>query len=271
MSKNFDAAKRGFVYDPVTLTMDMCVNGKIVVKYAGDDLSVVYTNDTAQKYDVGTLLQSWNKKFRYCYAHTAHTRYVGAANTDQWSVTNAATNASAVVGAKSFSVANTDATKNSLVGGSVTMFTSPLQHYTIIANDASDGTNTTLYIDGALTAALTAASTWCTAYKNLYGYTQAPGSISSYVDYITFVSVPVCTVAATSWFWGQTAGPCYGVAGSTVPGSAAQQREVYFSTAGNVLDYGDGNAGAGMQYAGYLLPRTANGSGDQLYMLQLES
>jgi hypothetical protein len=245
------------------------VDGVVVDKYSGGLAPTIYEDTVAQLYVLGTRLQIGEQVFRYCKAGSALTRYVAGCNDDQWSLTNAAAKATSAVGSTSLTVANTSATVDQYVGGYVAIFTSPLQVRRIIANAASDGTDTVLTLDGPLEAAVTSASTWITGYPNIYSDVTAPPSTSGHVDYISFVAIPVCTVASGSYFWGQTWGPCYGVAGSTVPGSAAQQREVYFSTAGNLLDYGDGNAGAGAQYAGYILPRTASGSGDQFYMLQL--
>lgn len=268
MARNVFGSKRGFGFDPITNSLDLFVGGVRMDKMT-DACPVLYEDSTSQDYLLGTRLQVGEQVFRYCRAGSALTRYVAGCNDDQWSLTNAAAKATSAAGSTSLTVANTSATVDLYVGGYVAIFTSPLQVRRIIANAASDGTDVVLTLDGPLEAAVTSASTWITGYPNIYYDVTAPPSTSGHVDYISFVAVPVCTVASGSYFWGQTWGPCYGVAGSTVPGSAASQREIYFSTAGNLLDYGDGNAGAGMQYAGYLLPRTANGSGDQFYMLQL--
>lgn len=266
-----DGMKRGWHYDPITKTMDLMVNGRIVRKYgsAGDSAIVHSTNSATQQYDLGTPLEVDDRVYRYCRAGSALTRFVAGCNDDQWGLTNEAADATSAIGSTSVTIAETVATLNSLSGGTLVIFTSPLQMRRIVSNAASDGTSTVCEIDAPLEAAVTTASTWITGYYNIYYDVTAPPSTSGDVDYITFVAVPVCTVTSGYYFWGQTWGPCYGVAGSTVPGSAARQREIYFSTAGNVLDYGDGSAGTGAQYAGYLLPRTGSGAGDQFYMLQL--
>ncbi len=251
-------------------TLDLVVGNVTVTKHGGgDEVIDLYADSTTQLYTLGTRLVYGDQVFRYCKAGSALTRYVAGCNDDQWGLTNAAAKATSAAGATTVTVANTTATKDQYVGGYIAIFTSPLQVRRIKSNAVSDGTNVVLTIDGALEAAVTSASTWITGYLNIYSDVTAPPSTSGHVDYISFVAIPVCTVASGSYFWGQTWGPCYGVAGSTVPGSAASQREVYFSPAGNLFDYGDGSAGAGMQYAGYILPRTASGSGDQFYMLQL--
>lgn len=260
----------GWRRDLARNTLDLVVGDVEVTKYGGGkEVIDLYNDNTVQLYTLGTRLVYGDQVFRYCKAGSALTRYVAGCNDDQWSLTNAAVKATSAAGATTVTVANTSGTKDQYVGGYIVFFTSPLQVRRIKSNEASDGTDMVVTLDGALEATVTSASTWATGYPNLYSDVTAPPSTSGHVDYISFVAIPVCTVASGSYFWGQTWGPCYGVAGSTVPGSAASQREVYFSTAGNLLDYGDGNAGAGMQYAGYILPRTANGAGDQFYMLQL--
>jgi hypothetical protein len=260
----------GFRRDHARGTLDVVVRGDTISKYGGGDIvEGLYEDSTTQLEDLGTRLQYGDQVFRYCKAGSALTRYVAGCNDDQWGMTNAAVKATSAAGATTVTVANTSGTKDQYKGAYVVFFTSPLQVRRVMSNAASDGTNMVLTLDGALEAAVTSGSTWATGYANLYSDVTAPPNTSGHVDYISFVAIPVCTVASGSYFWGQTWGPCYGVAGSTVPGSAASQREVYFSTAGNLLDYGDGSAGAGMQYAGYILPRTGSGAGDQFYMLQL--
>ena len=271
MARNVKASKRGFGYDFAAKTLDIYVDG-VATRKIGGESPKIYSTSTTMLYPLGTRLEVDERVFRYARAGSAHTRYVAACNFDQWTLTNEEPNASAAVGATSMSVVNTTATKDLYVGGWVAICTSPIQVRRIIANDASDGTDTTIYLDGALEVAVTLNVTWVTGYPSIYYNTYAPGSVPAAggnVDYISFVCIPVCTVAASSYFWGQTWGPCYGVAGATVPGSTANQREIYFSTAGNLWDYGDAGAGTGAQYAGYILPRTGSASGDQFYMLQL--
>lgn len=251
-------------------TLDLVVGNVEVTKFGGaDEVIDLYDDSTTQLYTLGTRLVYGDQVFRYCRAGSALTRYVAGCNDDQWSLTNAAVKATSAAGATTVTVANTTATADLYEGGYIVLFSSPLQVRRIKGNAASDGTDTVLTLDGALETGVTSATEWATGYPNLYYDVTSPDNTSGNVDYISFIAVPVCTVASGSYFWGQTWGPCYGVAGSTVPGSAANQREVYFSTAGNLLDYGDAGAGTGMQYAGYILPRTGSGAGDQFYMLQL--
>lgn len=260
----------GWRRDFTTDTLDLIVDGVNVTKYGGGNKVIsLYEDSTTQLFTLGTRLVYGEQSFRYCKAGSALTRYVAGGNDDQWSLTNEEPNASFAAGVSTITVVNTTATKDQFVGGYVSIFTSPLQVRRILSNDASDGTNTTLYLDGVLEAGITVDSTWVTGYPNIYSDVTSPDNSSGDEAYLSFVAVPVCTVASGSYFWGQTWGPCYGVAAQTVPGSAANQREVYFGDDGNLWDYGDLTAGTGAQYAGYLLPRTDSGAGDQFYYLQL--
>jgi len=234
------------------------------------DFQGIYEDSTTKNYHLGARRElADGRVFRYCRAGSALTRFVAGGNDDQWSLTNEEPNDAAAIGATTMTVVNTAATVNQYEGGWVVIFTSPLQMRYVTSNDASDGTDTTIYLDGGLEVAVVADSTWVTGYSSIYYDVTAPNLSSGDEAYLTFVAVPVCTVASGSYFWGQTWGPCYGVAAQTVPGSAANQRLVYFGDDGNLWDYGDLTAGTGAQYAGYLLPRTDSGSGDQFYMLQL--
>lgn len=263
--------RMGWHWDAVTQSLDLCVGNRIVRKFGASHITTATTRTTSttQLYALGTPLQIDDCVYHYCRAGSALTRFVAGGNDDQWGLTNEAADATSAVGSTSVTIAETAATADSLVGGILTIFTSPLQVRRIVSNAASDGTSTVCTIDMALDTAVTTASTWITGYYNIYYDVTAPNLSSGDEAYLTFVAVPVCTVASGSYFWGQTWGPCYGVAAQTVPGSAANQREVYFGDDGNLWDYGDLTAGTGAQYAGYLLPRTGSGAGDQLYMLQL--
>jgi hypothetical protein len=271
MARNLTGSKRGWGWDSTIPSLDLFADGAIASKYANaENHPDLYTTDTTQKYALGTRLQVDDRVFRYCRAGSALIRYIGGANNDQWSLTNEEPNQSASIGDTSIQVVNTTGTKGLYIGGWVVIFSDPLQMRRIVDNDASDGTDITLYLDGALEAAITKDSTWVTAYPSIYYDIYEPSNVTGGgEDYISFVCVPVCTVASGEYFWGQTWGPCYGVADVTVPGSAVGQREIYFATSGNLSDYGDNLAGTGAQRAGFLLPQTASGAGDQLYMLQI--
>ena len=228
----------------------------------------IYTQSATQNFRQGTRMAIDDRVFHYGYSGEALIRMMGAYNHDQWPI-NAALLTAAVIGQATITVPEATCIADEYAGGSIVLFTGVLQERRIIGNDASDGTEAILYLDGAweLGAVI---GTWVTGYRSIYANIQAPPAPNP--DYMSFVCVPRINVLINRWFWGQTWGPCYGVADSTVPGSTANARDVYFATSGNLLAAGAGVgfAAYGHQRAGYLIPRCTFGNGDQHYMLQLQ-
>jgi len=207
-----------------------------------------------------------DRVYHYARAGEALQRWQGACNNDSWSLTNEEPNQDASVGDTEIQVVNTTATKNQYQNGWVVIFTGRVQVRRILANDASDTTDTKLYLDGGLEEAIANGTTWVTGYPSIYYDTRHSAS-----DYNSIVCVPNCVVASESYYWGQTWGPCYGRVISTVPGVTAYDREIYFGAEGSLYGHiqAEGDTAGGYQRAGYLLPKTSSGGGDQLYMLQL--
>jgi hypothetical protein len=235
---------------------------------AGRPEQAYHEVSTTQNFEEGTPLAVGERLFRYCYAGTDLERNIGGFNFTQWPI-NAALTAAAVAGRKTMSVPEATAAADYYKGGWLVVFTANMQFYEILGNTASDGTNITLTLDRAIEEGA-AIGTWVTGYPNIFKDVRAPGSAGMVAGYNTVVCVPPVAVAAGEFFWGQRRGPCYGVADGTVPGITADQRELFFEESGNLAPQTDIGAALGHQRAGYLLPRTENGSGDQFYWLQLE-
>jgi len=232
----------------------------------GQSSQGIYEESITAKYVVGTKREQDDRTFRYSRATEALIRNMGALNSAAWPI-NAATLTGALTGATSMSIVDAACAAGDYAGGFIVIFTAPMQMRRIIGNDASDGTEAIIYLDGALEDDV-AIGTWTTGYTNIYAALQAPPAAAP--DYVTFIGVPLINATLNHYLWLQTSGPCYGVADGTVPGSTANHRDVYFATSGNIEPYGDGAAGIGGQYAGYLLPVTAFGAGDQFFMLDLK-
>ena len=263
----------GWRRDTATNTLDLVVDGVEVTKYAAKldrtaDVAPIalYEDNTTQLYPLGTRLVTDERVFHYARAGAALNRQQAAGNNDSWSLTNEEPNASYAAGVTTIGVVNTTATKDLYAGGWVAIFTGRLQVRRIVGNEASDGTDTVLYLDGPLEEGITVDSTWVTGYPSIYYDTRHAAS-----QYNTIVCVPNCVVASGSYYWGQTWGPCYMRAISTVPGVTAFDREVYFGGEGDAYGHiqAEGDTGGGYQRAGYLLPKTTSGGGDQFFMLQL--
>ncbi|KKM83102.1 hypothetical protein LCGC14_1312740 [marine sediment metagenome] len=226
----------------------------------------VYEGSVTQKYRIGSRMVVDDRVFRYGKATEALIRNMGALNSASWPI-NAATLTATTIATSQIKVVEATCSAGDYAGGYIVLFTSPLQIRRILGNDASDGTEAILYVDGAWELG-GAIGTWATGYKSIFRAIQAPPAAAP--NYVSFICVPLISVTINYYFWGQTWGPCYGVADGTVPGSAANKRDLYFASSGNLEPYGDGAAGVGGQYAGYIIPTTSLGSGDQFYMLSLQ-
>lgn len=226
-------------------------------------LQDIHEASTVKNYDLGTRLVEGDRVFRYCLAGAALNRFIGGFNVNQWPI-NAALTAEAAAGLKTMSVPEATCVKDYYAGGYIAIFTSPLQFYRIKSNTKSDGTNCVLTLEVTIKA-VAAIAKWVTGYPSPYINIQ---NIPANPGYASVVAVPVVEVPSGSYFWGQTWGPCYAVADGTVPGITADTREVFWAQSGNIQPYADFGAGKG-QRAGFLIPRTENGSGDQFFMLQI--
>lgn len=260
-------AYSGWKKDPASGSIDIVSGGETLVKYSGPTPDPnIYADETTQRYKLGTRLAVDNRVFHYARAGAAMNRADTAMNADSWSLTNEEPNQSAAIGATTIQVVNASATKNQYQGGWIAIFTGRLQVRHILANDASDGTDTTLYIDGGLEEAITADSTWVTGYPSIYYDTRTAAE-----NFHSIVAVTPCVVASGSYYWAQTWGPCYARAAGTVPGVTAFDREIYGAGTGAL--YGgiqaEGATAGGYQRLGFLLPKTSSGGGDQFFMLQL--
>jgi hypothetical protein len=258
---------KGWKNDPLSGSIDIVAGGETLVKYSPPTPSPnVYADETTQRYKLGTRLAVDERVFHYARAGAGLNRANTVMNFDSWSLTNEEPNQDAAIGATTIQVVNTTATENQYQGGWVAIFTTRLQVRHILSNEASDGTDTTLILDGGLEVAIANGTTWVTGYPSIYYDTR-----TSAENFNSVVGVAVCTVASASYYWAQTWGPCYARAAGTVPGVTAFDREVYAAGTGALYGHiqAEGATAGGYQRLGYVLPRTSSGGGDQFFMLQL--
>lgn len=252
-------------FDPVRnkdgIIVDQILSGGHMLD--GGKLQDIHEASTVQNYDIGTRLVEGDRVFRYCKAGANLSRFIGGFNENQWPI-NAALTIAATAGSQTMSIPETTCVKNYYAGGFIALFSSPLQFYRILSNTASDGAECILTLETTIKTTL-AIGGWVTGYPSPYIDLRNVGSSTGYN---TVLAVPVVDVPSGSYFWGQTWGPCYAVADGTVPGITTRAREVFWAESGNIEPYADAGAGLG-QSAGYLIPRTESGSGDQFYMLQI--
>ncbi|HUV51588.1 MAG TPA: hypothetical protein VMW64_00760 [Dehalococcoidia bacterium] len=221
-------------------------------------------------YTLGSRMVIDERTFRYCFGQTALERNIGCFNFTQWPINGVLGVAGAVAGSRTIVVPEGVCVANAYAGGWLVIFTVNMQWYRILSNTATAAGVTTLTLDRPIEQ-VAAAGTAITGYPNVFSNVRAPGSPGMPAGFNTVVCVPPVAVPINNFFWGQRAGPCYGVADGTVPGIVADRRPLWFAQSGNLWPFGDASAGLGAQYAGYLLPRTAApADGDQFYWLQLE-
>lgn len=142
-------------------------------------------------------------------------------------------------------------------------------------NDAPVGPNTTFYLQDPLTRQVGIAATDTNdVYRNIYNNVSGRAGPPAGGPYQSTVCVPLIPVTINNYFWGQTWGPCLGIAADAGGlGAIAEERAVYFQNDGAIGSIGHGSITAINQYAGFMLGETRNAAGaagDSLfYMLQL--
>lgn len=230
----------------------------------GGSAQDIYSASVTKKFPIGTRRVVDERVFRYCKAGAGLSRFIGGFNNGAWPI-NGTLTIETVAGSRTVSVPDASCAVNAYAGGYIALFTSPLQFYRILSNTVSDGAETILTIDTPLKETC-AIGTWATGYASPYA--DLRNITSGEVGYGSVLAVPIIDVTDQYYFWGQTWGPCYAVADGTVPGITAGSRHVFWAQSGNIEPYVDAGAGIG-QFAGYLIPHTSDGSGDQFFMLTL--
>ncbi len=267
MSKNIAAGKRGFIYDPVTNTLDMMVNGYIATKFAGE-YAEIYNADAAQKYALGTRLQIDDRVFRYALAGTngVNAGY-GAFYKVSLAVTYESAGAASVVGDRTMTITESNITLNQLAGGYVVMghnSAATTQNRRIISNTASSGTTCTITLDGPIAVAGTHA---VEIIPSIYGNLEQAES----QEYDGVAGVPARTATTGQYFWVQTWGPCFIVPGGGTPGSTVAERTVYFVGDGSI----NGDVGFAAptteperrQVAGFIIQTDSSGAGGPPFIM----
>jgi len=130
-------------------------------------------------------------------------------------------------------------------------------------NDAPVGVNTTFYLKDPLTRQVGIAATdtndvYRNIYNNVTGRAGGPVGASSQ----SAVCIPLIDVTLGNYFWGQTWGPCLGIAHAGAGlGAIAGERGVWFSDDGTIATQAECASGVLSQYAGYMLGETRNQAG----------
>jgi hypothetical protein len=251
------------------------------------DLSSV---STIQKYPVGTQLRKNGKLYRYSKAGStkghgaigllmySQIQCPGKKGNSLHSGYEEAIAASVVAGATSFTITDSAAYKNEYEGALIVVYNGTddcWEQHTIIANDVSNGTTTTLYIapPGFKYAVTGVAGTGygTSIYLNPYSVvTLYSGGATGYESYKSVVGYTGVELAINDYFWLQTAGPCTGIQqeGGYTCGVVAYARDVFAYTDG--CCYGQASTARYYQRIGYLLSATSSDYSDNFIMLQLD-
>ncbi len=239
---------------------------------AGRPLQDIHEVSTVKNYDIGTLLQIDDRKFRYCRASAALRELIPGANAaGQAEMNTDATDRA--VGATEVTILDTEVrVVNYYAGGYYwIMYYAPATTgigilYRIVSSTEGTGTSVVLTLATALTRAIPAGS-WSTAWPSIYNNVS-----NAVMAKASMVCMPNVQVASGSYFWGQTGGPSFGHCGYS-PGSKDYDRELYYK--GNLTGFMPGSevdftTDVIPQRVGYLLPNTGVVGTDNFFMLQLE-
>ena len=236
-------------------------------------LSALYAAPTsAAKSPVGQGVDDeLGGRWRYCLAGAAITNPLLGAGA--FATYTSLTPAITAVG--SYTMAYTGSgdascTKDQYAGGTIVIGAAAANRriYHIKGNTASATTTGTLTFYHPVRYAI-AGTEWATINPSPYRDVRPMASDG----YRSVVCFPLQPVTSGYYFWAKTRGFCFGTVASTTPGAAADDRALAFNRDGALImvDEAWGKATPNsMQYAGYLIEKTASGDGDQSFMLQLE-
>ena len=226
------------------------------------------------KYPIGTLYETFGKRFRYCKAYEAIThphRGSYAAQPASWTagVMSMGSDSTTVTGIAGdtqvtiFTGADYDIAHavDYFQGGMLTLFTgTTVEQHRIIGNDVSHTSNTYFeaYIEPGLRIARDGVA--CDVMSSPYAFVGASGSVGTGYS---VVCVPQIAVTSTYYFWGQTKGPCFVT--PSVEWTTASTREAEWHTDGTIK----AGLGVALQRAGFVIYANA-ADADSYVMLMLE-
>jgi hypothetical protein len=146
--------------------------------------------------------------------------------------------------------------KDELKGGYIVLNNqgSSAQCRCILGNTAvaSGGGTTIVTLDGPLTAAVVASTTYTEILLNPYAFVEIFGG--SNAEYQSAIGVPAVTATVGQYVWLQTWGPLWVVpGGNTTPGDSVNDREVVFVGDGSINGSAHITNENGYQVAGFIM------------------
>ena len=239
----------------------------------------IYAQSATPLYEVGTRFQIGRKVFHYCRALTALTNKRGEGD---GGTLLEMLNAFAVgnLGDLSVTLVTAAPAVNEFAGGYFAAFDAAavlpsVNLLRVRDNDAPGGPNTTFYLKDPLTRQVRiAGADSCDVARNIYNNVSGRAGPPAGGPSQSAVVVPLIDVTLGFYFWGQTWGPCLGIAhaGGGL-GAVANEAAVYFANDGSIGTQAEVPGTTLAQLAGYMLGdrRSAAGVlGDSIfYMLTL--
>ena len=227
----------------------------------------VWAQSTRPMYPVGTRTQVGLRVFHYCRARTALGNKRGEGD---GGVLLEMLNAAAVANAGDLSVnlVTVLPVVNEYIGGYFAAFDAAavLPAVTLVRirdNDAPVGANTLFHLQDPLPRAVRiAGADSCDVHHNIYNNvtTRAGGPVGSSSQ--SAVCIPLIDVTLGNYFWGQTWGPCLGIAHAVGGlGAVASESGVWFSDDGSIATQAECSGTVLSQYAGFMLGDRRNAAG----------
>ena len=240
----------------------------------------IWSVDSAQQYDIGTVYCDWLDKYIYSYASgTVSTEWgcyknkktnTNAVAPTQSTVIDPVTGLAAGVAGSYYVSVTIDAeigvlttgvlSANELSGGFIVIGNGSAQHPQnryIVSHPAltSTGGTLTVKLDKPLESAVTAATTNIELWESPFYCLKADGSGG---DYVTFLGMPYVNATSGQYFWMKVKGLNWITSnGATCDG--ARDRTIVWVGNGSVESSDDETIESGFQIAGVALDTSSNG------------
>jgi hypothetical protein len=230
--------------------------------FSGDNILGVRAVETTQRYIYGTRYTTWDGRvFKYCHAVAAVYSYHGARNSEASIVSWTANPVAGYAGDRNVTVTVSSRLEDDLAGGFFMLYdasaTDTTLFFGITGNEATSGSTTIIYLDGAIPMATT-TSDYHELFENPYReLTEATGGTNAWIG------VPAMTAAATYKFWCQTWGPAYISGGETLD-SGSDMRVLKWGSNAALFDDATKTAG---QIAGYQFQGSGATAGPVCYLM----
>jgi hypothetical protein len=230
--------------------------------FTGDNQLGIRAVETTQRYIWGTRYTTWDGRvFKYCNAVAAVYSYHGARNSEASIVSWTANPVAGYAGDRQVTVTVASRSEDDLAGGFFMLYdasaTDTTLFFGITGNEATSGSTTLIYLDGAIPMAST-TSDYHELFENPYReLTEATGGVNAWIG------VPAMTAAASENFWCQTWGPAYISGGETLD-SAVDARVLKWGSNASLFDDATKTAG---QIAGYQFQGSGATAGPVCYLM----